>query len=68
METKASLTITIPDKLTFNYAEAFKILGFSRTIGDIEVQTGALKTVLVGKRPKISRKDLLDYAERKGLI
>lgn len=68
METKASLTITIPDKLIFNYAEAFKIIGISRTIGDTEVHSGELKTVLVGKRPKISRRDLLDYAERKGLI
>jgi len=58
----------IPNKLLFSYGEAFEILGFSRAIGDIEVQSGELKTVLVGKRPKISRKDLLDYAKRKGLI
>lgn len=58
----------IPNKLLFSYTEAFKILGISRTIGDIEVQSGELKTVLIGKRPKIGHKDLVDYAQRKGLI
>lgn len=59
---------TIPNKLIFSFREAFQILGFSKNIGNIEIQTGELKTVLVGKRPKISRRDLLDYAERRGLI
>lgn len=58
----------IPNKLYFSLVEAFKLIGCSYHTGKAEIRSENLKTIIIGKRQKITRKVLMRYLKNRDLI